>query len=205
MSIVFAFLMVSIGMLAQTQTVKGVVTSSEDGLPVIGASVFVSGTSNGTVTDGDGTFILKDVPVNSSLVVAYMAMKSATVPAAEQVTVVLEPDNETLNEVIVTAMGISREKKALGYAVQDVKSDDLVKAAATDLAGALSGKVSGVSITPSSGMPGASTRIVIRGARSFDGDNTPLYVVDGMPITSTSYFDTGQSLRVRTMPTVRWT
>lgn len=81
-------------------------------------------------------------------------------------------------------MGISREKKALGYAVQDVKSDQLTRAANTDLAGALQGKVSGVDIAPSSGMPGASSKITIRGSRSFTGDNTPLYVIDGMPISS---------------------
>lgn len=81
-------------------------------------------------------------------------------------------------------MGISREKKALGYAVQDVKSDALTRAANTDLAGALQGKVSGVDIAPSSGMPGASSKITIRGSRSFTGDNTPLYVIDGMPIAS---------------------
>ena len=82
-------------------------------------------------------------------------------------------------------MGISREKKALGYAVQDVKSDQLTQAANSNLAGALQGKVSGLDVKPSSGMPGASSQITIRGARSFSGDNTPLYVIDGMPVTST--------------------
>ena len=81
-------------------------------------------------------------------------------------------------------MGISKEKKALGYAVQDVKSEKLMQGMSTDLAGAISGKVSGLNITSSSGMPGASSHITIRGARSFDGDNTPLYVVDGMPVAS---------------------
>ena len=91
--------------------------------------------------------------------------------------VILKADAQKLDEIVVTAMGISREKKALGYAVQDVKSDVLTRAANTDLAGALQGKVSGIDITPSSGMPGASSKITIRGSRSFTGDNTPLYVV----------------------------
>lgn len=94
------------------------------------------------------------------------------------IKVVLKSDAKSLDEVVVTAMGISREKKALGYAVQDVKSDQLTRAANTDLAGALQGKVSGVDIAPSSGMPGASSKITIRGSRSFTGDNTPLYVID---------------------------
>ena len=100
--------------------------------------------------------------------------------------VILKADAQKLDEIVVTAMGISREKKALGYAVQDVKSDVLTRAANTDLAGALQGKVSGIDITPSSGMPGASSKITIRGSRSFTGDNTPLYVIDGMPIASSA-------------------
>ena len=104
--------------------------------------------------------------------------------------VVLHSNSEQLEEVVVTAMGISREKKALAYAVQDVKGEELTQAASTSLSSALQGKVSGVDITPSSGMPGASSQIVIRGVRSFTGDNTPLYVVDGMPISSASDIDT---------------
>ena len=117
--------------------------------------------------------------------VSYVGMTPQTVTITQGVIkVVLKSDAKALDEVVVTAMGISREKKALGYAVQDVKSDQLTRAANTDLAGALQGKVSGVDIAPSSGMPGASSKITIRGSRSFTGDNTPLYVIDGMPISS---------------------
>ena len=117
--------------------------------------------------------------------VSYVGMTPQTVTITQGVIkVVLKSDAKSLDEVVVTAMGISREKKALGYAVQDVKSDQLTRAANTDLAGALQGKVSGVDIAPSSGMPGASSKITIRGSRSFTGDNTPLYVIDGMPISS---------------------
>ena len=117
--------------------------------------------------------------------VSYVGMVPQTVTIKQGViNVVLKSDAKALDEVVVTAMGISREKKALGYAVQDVKSDQLTRAANTDLAGALQGKVSGVDIAPSSGMPGASSKITIRGSRSFTGDNTPLYVIDGMPISS---------------------
>lgn len=118
--------------------------------------------------------------------ISYVGMISQDVSIKPGVIkVVLKSDAKALDEVVVTAMGISREKKALGYAVQDVKSDQLTQAANSNLAGALQGKVSGLDVKPSSGMPGASSQITIRGARSFSGDNTPLYVIDGMPVTST--------------------
>jgi hypothetical protein len=96
-----------------------------------------------------------------------------------------------LDEVVVTALGISREKKAVGYAVQDVNNEVIERAGNTDLAGAMQGKISGIDIKPSSGMPGASSQIVIRGARSFTGNNAPLYVVDGMPISSNADIQSG--------------
>lgn len=126
--------------------------------------------------------------------VSYVGMVSQDVAIKPGViNVVLKSDAKSLDEVVVTAMGISREKKALGYAVQDVKSDQLTRGANTDLAGALQGKVSGVDIAPSSGMPGASSKITIRGSRSFTGDNTPLYVIDGMPIASAADVSTANN------------
>ena len=170
---------------AQVTRVTGNVTSSEDGEPVVGASVLVKGTNVGTITDIDGNFTISNVPQNgTTLVISFIGMQTQEVPIRETVRVMLRPDSELLDEVVVTAMGISKEKKALGYAVQDVKSEKLMQGMSTDLAGAISGKVSGLNITSSSGMPGASSHITIRGARSFDGDNTPLYVVDGMPVAS---------------------
>ena len=176
---------------AQVKKVTGHVTSDEDGLPVVGASVLVKGTNVGTVTDIDGNFTLSNVPSSAeTLVISFIGLESQEVDAKPVVNVVLKSDSEILDEVVVTAMGISREKKALAYAVQDVKGEELTQAASTSLSSALQGKVSGVDITPSSGMPGASSQIVIRGVRSFTGDNTPLYVVDGMPISSSADIDT---------------
>ncbi|WP_353890691.1 SusC/RagA family TonB-linked outer membrane protein [Parabacteroides goldsteinii] len=144
----------------------------------------------GIVTDYDGNFTL-EVPSNGKvLIVSYVGMLTQEVPVSPNVRVVLKSDTQNLDEVVVTAMGISKEKKALGYAVQDVKGEKLTQAANSNLAGALQGKVSGLDIKPSSGMPGASSQITIRGARSFSGDNTPLYVIDGMPVTSTPDVDT---------------
>ena len=194
--LLLACLFVGIGLVtAQTQKVTGVVISEEDGQPVVGASVLVKGTTLGTITDVDGNFNLSNVPSSAkTLQISYIGMQTQEVVIKPNLRVVLKADAQKLDEVVVTAMGISREKKALGYAVQDVKSDALTRAANTDLAGALQGKVSGLEIKPSSGMPGASSQITIRGARSFTGDNSPLYVVDGMPISSAADMSTYDSV-----------
>ena len=190
-----AGLFLSIGMaVAQTQ-VTGTVVSGEDGEPIVGASVKVSGTKTGTITDVDGKFAL-NVPEGTKLVVTYLGMLPKTVNASVSgaMKIKLDPDNRVLDEVVVTAMGITREKKALGYASQVLDAKDLNTSGTSSLASAMQGKLTGVDIRTSSGAPGASAQIVIRGARSFDGNNTPLYVVDGMPISSTPDFDTKNSV-----------
>ncbi len=190
-----AGLFLSIGMaVAQTQ-VTGTVVSGEDGEPIVGASVKVSGTKTGTITDVDGKFTL-NVPEGTKLVVTYLGMLPKTVNASVSgaMKIKLDPDNKVLDEVVVTAMGITREKKALGYASQVLDAKDLNTSGTSSLASAMQGKLTGVDIRTSSGAPGASAQIVIRGARSFDGNNTPLYVVDGMPISSTPDFDTKNSV-----------
>lgn len=179
--------------LAQTSKVTGKVVD-ENGEPVIGASIIVKGTTVGTVTDFDGNFEL-EVPNNGKhLVISYIGMKSQEVGVSSNVTVRLMSDTQNLDEVVVTAMGIKRERKALGYAAQDLKADDLNKSGTTSLANAIQGKLTGVDIRQSSGAPGASAQITIRGARSFDGNNQPLYVIDGMPINTSADFDTGASV-----------
>jgi len=194
-SLLLMCLFVSIGLAyAQTVSVSGNVMSDEDGLAVIGASIVVKGTTTGTITNFDGDFELQAPAGSKTIIISYIGMKSVEVPVGQNLKIVLESDSQALDEVVVTAMGISREKKALGYAVQDVQSDELTQAASTSLSGALQGKVSGVEIAPSSGMPGASAKITIRGSRSFTGNNQPLYVVDGMPIASTSDVSTGNSV-----------
>ena len=178
---------------AQTSKVTGKVIA-EDGEPVIGAAIVVKGTTVGTVTDYDGNFTL-DVPANGKqLVISFVGMKSQEVMVSPRVNVTLSADTQDLDEVVVTAMGIKRDRKALGYAAQDLKSDELNKAGTTSLANAIQGKLTGVDIRQSSGAPGASAQITIRGARSFDGNNQPLYVIDGMPINTQADFSTGSSV-----------
>jgi len=180
---------------AQNVTVKGAVTDAQTGEAIPGASILMKGTFNGTVTDMSGNYSLT-IPADAVLEFSSIGYEAVSVEVKGKaiISVALNPSIEYLNEVVVTAMGISREKKALGYAVQDVKSDELTQAAASSLSSAIQGKVAGLEVSTSSGMPGASAKITIRGSRSFDGDNTPLYVVDGMPVASTPDIDTQNSV-----------
>ena len=180
---------------AQTQKVTGTVISEEDGLPLVGASVLVKGTSIGTITNVDGNFTLSNIPASAKhLVVSYIGMQPKEVEIKPVVNVNLTSDSQLIDEVVVTAMGMKRDRKALGYAAQDLKAEQLNTDGTTSIASAIQGKLSGVDIRQSSGMPGASSQIVIRGARSFSGNNQPLYVVDGMPITTEADFSTGNSV-----------
>ena len=129
-----------------------------------------------------------------TLRISFVGMQTQDVAIKPNVRVILKSDAEQLDEVVVTAMGIKRDRKALGYAAQDLNSEQLNKAGTTSLASAIQGKLTGVDIRQSSGAPGASSQIVIRGARSFDGNNQPLYVIDGMPVNTTADFDTEKSV-----------
>ena len=172
-----------IGIAAFAQgTVTGRVTSSEDGLPVIGASVFVQGSSNGTVTDADAVFTLRNVPTGASLVFSYIGMKDEVLPASSRMEVSLSPDTNLLNEVVVTALGITRSEKSLGYAATTVKNEDLAGQHATNVTNALAGKVAGLQISATTTDPGAATNVIIRGYSSINGNNQPLYVIDGIVV-----------------------
>lgn len=167
---------------AQVTTVRGIVTTEEDGEPVIGASVIVKGTSLGTVTDVNGRFELSGLPPSATrLLISYISLMAKEVAIAPQVSVTLKSDMHLLDEVVVTALGISREKKALGYTAQEVKQNALVQGKDNNLLNSLSGKIAGVRITNTQGDVGSS-RIVIRGETSIAGENQPLFIVDGIPV-----------------------
>ncbi|WP_201983127.1 SusC/RagA family TonB-linked outer membrane protein [Hymenobacter rubidus] len=167
---------------AQSRPVSGRVIdkSTNEGLP--GVSVIVKGTTTGTATDADGRFALN---VNNGAVLQFKYLGYLTseqpVGASGVVDISLAVDNKQLDEVTVTALGISREKRALGYAVSEIKSEQVVQKSEPDLLRTISGKVPGVNILSSSGVPGASSRITIRGNTSFFGENQPLFIVDGVP------------------------
>ncbi len=170
---------------AQNLTVKGVVTDSVTGEPVPFASIMVKGTMTGANTNVDGQYSI-DVPKNGTIVFSSIGYKTieVTMDGKAVVNVVLHPDSEFLDEVVVTAVGIQRSERSLGYSVTKVNSEETVRRAEPDMLRALDGKVAGVQVTAPSGDAGGATRITIRGNSSFLGNNQPLYVVDGVPYSN---------------------
>jgi TonB-dependent SusC/RagA subfamily outer membrane receptor len=168
---------------AQEKSISGKVRSAEDQQPVPGVNIVLKGTTTGTVTDTDGSFVLSVPSSGGTLILSFIGFKTQEIPIDAQTTfdVSMEQDVSTLTEVVVTALGIEKSKQSLGYAYQDVKSDQLVEARSPNLMNGLSGKIAGVRITPNSG-PGSGSNIQIRGASSVNGLNQPLIVVDGVPM-----------------------
>ncbi|QQT27341.1 SusC/RagA family TonB-linked outer membrane protein [Sphingobacterium spiritivorum] len=170
---------------AQNRQVSGKITSSEDGSPISGASVSVVGASRAVQSDGSGNYSIS-VPANATLSFSYVGFTSQRISVGNQsvINVVLSSDAAVLDEVVVTAMGQEKSKRALGYATQNVKGDQLLDKGDNNILNALQGKVAGVEITGASGAAGASTNIVLRGISSLTGNNQPLFVVDGIPISN---------------------
>ncbi|SHI49737.1 TonB-linked outer membrane protein, SusC/RagA family [Arenibacter nanhaiticus] len=170
------------GMVAQSKTVTGTVTD-DLGNPLPGVNVVEKGTANGVSTDFDGNFSL-NVPNSATLVFSSLGFSTMEVLVSGQsvINVSLSEDAEMLGEVVVTALGIKRERKSLGYAVQEVKGATLTEARENNVVNALSGKVSGVQVIKGSNGPASSSKIVLRGNNSLTGDNQPLIVVDGIPM-----------------------
>ncbi len=170
---------------AQTTQIRGTVISMDDDMPVIGASIVVKGTTTGTVTDLDGNFTLQ-VPADARfLQISYVGMESQELRISPDMGIIrMASDSQSLDEVVVTAMGLTREKKSLGYAIQEVGSEELTKAGQISVTGALSGKVAGVQVNQFGGTVGSSARISIRGNSSLQNDQQPLIVVDGVPISN---------------------
>ena len=166
---------------SQNMTVTGTVTSAEDGLPVIGASVFVQGTTNGAITDAAGKYTLRNVPAGSTLVFSCIGMVNQTQSAAQVVNVVLAPDTEMLEQVVVTAQGLKRQEKAIGYSTVKIDGDKLTMARQTDLGQSLAGKVSGARFYSRSSTSLDAGSIVLRGTSAFNdlAGSAPIYVIDG--------------------------
>lgn len=169
---------------AQEREITGKITSSEDRLGIPGASVVIEGTTIGVVTDIDGNYSLRIPATATRLKVSALGMRTAfiTLGAANSYDVVMDPDVLKLDEVVVTALGISREKKALGYSTQTVGGEAINNLGQGNLINEMQGKVSGLTVINSGGDPGAGTYIRLRGVTSLTGNNQPLMVVDGIPI-----------------------
>ncbi|HLL94404.1 MAG TPA: TonB-dependent receptor plug domain-containing protein, partial [Spirosoma sp.] len=167
--------------LAQDVTVRGRVTSSDDGSALPGVSVQVKGTTRGATTDADGNYSVS-VPADGRLVFSFIGFNSQELPVGNQsnLNVTLSSGSTNLNEIVVTAQGIERDKRSLGYSTQEVGSAMISQKSEPNLLNALQGKLAGVQISGQSGAAGASTNINIRGITSFNGSNQPLIVVDGI-------------------------
>ncbi|MBO0948322.1 SusC/RagA family TonB-linked outer membrane protein [Fibrella forsythiae] len=174
--------------LAQSRDIRGKVTSSEDNKPIPGASVIVLGTARGTTADADGNYRIQ-ANVGQTLRFSFIGnkLRDVVVGNAEVIDVTMQADDNQLNEVVVTALGVKQEKRALGYSVQEVKGNVIAETQRDNFLNALNGRVAGASITPTSGNPGASTSITLRGISSIGGNNQPLFVVDGLPIDNRTF------------------
>lgn len=183
---VIPLLMLIVEVNAQERTVNGRVTSAEDGSPLPGVNVILKGTSIGTATDADGNFRLSYTGTGSSLIFSFIGLESKEVPIGDQnvINVSLTLDVTQLSEVVVTALGLERDQKTLGFSVKQVNNQELTTGRTTNVVNALSGKVAGVRVAGSNGMVGSSSAIFIRGFTSFAANNQPLFVVDGIPINN---------------------
>lgn len=169
----------------QKNVLKGRVIDAT-GEPAVGAYVIVVGTSTGTTTDLNGSFTLKNVKPGASIKVSLIGYKSQTVKwdGSSELNFTLEEETSNLNEVVVTAMGITRKASSLTYSTQMLRSDELMKVQDPNLVNSIEGKISGVTITPSAGGAGGASKITLRGNKSIQGNNAPLIVVDGVPMTN---------------------
>ena len=182
----FLALMISpIAALSQTITVSGKVISSDDGYGLPGVTIQVKGTVTGTVTDLDGNYSLK-ADSQDVLVFSFVGYKTkeVAVKGKTKINVTLDLDAQMLDDVVVTALGIKRQKRELGYATEEIGGELIAKSGSGSIISALSGRSAGVQIINPNGVDGGSSRITIRGNNSIFGDNQPLIVVDGVPMTN---------------------
>ena len=181
-TVVLFFVLLAQFALAQERVVSGIV-SDDAGLPLPGVGVLIKGTKTGTQTDFDGKYAIK-ASLNTVLVFNYIGMKTQEVTVtSNEVNAVLTGGSEQLKEIVVTALGVKREKKSLGYATQEIKGEDLTKVNTGNVANSISGKIAGVQIRRNNNI-GGSTNVIIRGTTSLTGNNQALWIVDGIPLNN---------------------
>ncbi|MBE0648878.1 MAG: SusC/RagA family TonB-linked outer membrane protein [Bacteroidales bacterium] len=173
------------GAFAQTRVITGTVTSADDGSSIPGVTVVVKGTTIGTTSDLDGKFTISVPSEYNTLVFSYVGMKSQEIELGKSdvINIVFEPDVLVMDEVVITALGIPREKKSLGYSTQEVQGDQVSMVKQDNFVNSLAGQVAGLNITTTTNL-GGSTNVLLRGAKSLTGDNQALFVVDGVPVNN---------------------
>lgn len=174
---------------AQSQVISGKITSSEDSSPMPGVNVVLKGTSIGVVTDATGTFRIAVPSSDGVLIFSFVGMKTYEIPIQNRsvIDVQMAQDATQLSDVVVTALGINQQKRSLGYSIQEVNGDDIAQTQRPNFINSLQGRIAGLSLTSTSGVPGSSTSITLRGVGSITGSNQPLIVVDGLPIDNTVF------------------
>ena len=184
LQMLLVFLCIGIGLaMAQTSTITGVVVSSEDNEPVIGASVLVKGTTQDAITDLNGAFSIPNIAAKAkTLVVSYIGMRTVEVAIKPNMRIVLHPDTQVLDEVVVTVAYGSAKKSSLTGAISSINTKQIESRPVSIVTSALEGATSGVQVNSTYGAPGSEPSILIRGIGTVNGDVSPLYVVDGMPM-----------------------
>lgn len=192
--LILSCLFLSIGFItAQTTRVTGVVVD-DMGEPVIGASVVVKGTTVGVATDIDGKFSINVPEGKTTLVFALVGLKATEQAVSSNMRVIMSEDSRLLDEVVVTGLGIKKSEKGIGYSVSKVSAEDMIKSGEANVIQGLAAKTSGLIVTSTSGTPGASSKVILRGPATFSGDNQPLIVIDGVPMdNSVNYFKAGDN------------
>ncbi|WP_316635014.1 SusC/RagA family TonB-linked outer membrane protein [uncultured Flavobacterium sp.] len=185
-NLLFVFCLCSFQFAKAQTTVSGKITDGSTGMSLPGVNVVVKGTTNGVSTDFDGMYSINTSNKAGTLMVSFMGYVTKVVPYSGNsvINITLAGDSQKLNEVVVTALGIKREKKAITYSAQNVSVDEISEARSLNVANSLSGKVAGLNFSTTSNGVGSSSRITLRGNRSLNGNNQPLYVVDGVPISN---------------------
>lgn len=193
LSLIAMFFCITDSVLAQEITVRGQVVSADNGDPLPGATVLIQGTQRGTSTDTEGNYELNNVPANATLVFSFTGFSNLTVSVDGRTTIDVEltPGVQRLDDVVVTAFGVEREKKALGYSVTEVSGDEFTEARTVNFGDAMQGKIAGVSVSNIGSGVGGSSRVIIRGNASLSGNNEPLYIIDGVPIDNSQLGSAG--------------
>ena len=174
------------------KTITGLVTEAGSGEPLIGATVQAVGHTAGVATDADGKFSLRLPDFVKTVRISYIGCEPQEVAASGHLNIVLKASGTTLDDVVVTALGISRQEKTLGYSATTLKTDELLEGRVSNVTSALAGKVAGVQVRSSSNDPGMANDVIIRGISSINGSNQPLYVVDGVPLQNSTFLNTDQ-------------
>jgi TonB-linked SusC/RagA family outer membrane protein len=188
LKVLAVFLLLPLVLFGQERKISGKVTDASDGLPLFGVSILVVGTTSGTITDLDGAYSI-NAQRGQTLRFTYTgyANREVVVADASTINVALSFEAEALSEVVVTALGIKEEKKKLSYSIQELKGNDLYDTGRDNFLVSMQGRVAGLNMTPTSGQAGASVNIQLRGPSSIDGNNQPLFVVDGLPIDNRTF------------------